>query len=172
MCCRNNLNVCAQPSGWWNRDVCMRQAGSWDILLQFLHLDEHLLGQQTSKKMWLNEETITTFMRGQQFWTISKRTTNQAWFLRLQKQKQVTSRDPGSQHLRGAWGRADHLSFLPAISKGISSPPFLGGAGAHTSFSVSPYCSKGPNEAFLEIPLWSHNYFYWLKSPRIQVENM
>jgi len=111
-------------------------------------------------------------MSGQQFWTMSKKTTNQAWFLRLQKQKQVTSRDPGSQHLRGAWGGADHLSFLPALTKGISSPPFLGGPGAHTSFSVSPYCNKGPNKAFLEIPLWSHNYFYWLKSPRIQVENM
>ena len=102
----------------------------------------------------------------------SKRATNQVLFLRLQKQKQVTSCDPCSQHHQGDRGGADHLSFLPALTKGISSPTFLGGVGAHTSFFVSLYCSKSPSEAFLEILLWSHNYFYWLKNPRIQVENM
>ena len=94
----------------------------------------------------------------------SKRATNQVLSLRLQKQKQVTSCDPCSQHHQGAWGGAYHLSFLPALTKGIISPPFLGGAGTHTSFSVSPYCSKSPNKAFLEIPLWFHNYFY-LRAP-------
>lgn len=45
--------------------VEMRQAGTWDPLLQYLNLDEHLLVQQNTKKLYGTKNNCVQVHLGQ-----------------------------------------------------------------------------------------------------------
>lgn len=59
----------AFPTCWGDstdvEDIVLRQAGTWDPLLQYLNLDEHLLVQQNTKKLYGTKNNCVQVHLGQ-----------------------------------------------------------------------------------------------------------
>ena len=59
--CTHSSNFIQSPSS----PLLLRQAGTWDPLLQSLHLDKHLHQQQNTKKLWVTENNCVHMQLGQ-----------------------------------------------------------------------------------------------------------
>ena len=89
--------------------ICLRQAGTWDPLLQCLYLDKHLLRQQNTKKTIRDESNSMHAQLGQ---IMNKKTKkSNCHFGGVQIKKQGSMRDACTWHYQRG-GRADHLHHL------------------------------------------------------------
>ena len=163
----------------------VRQAGTWDPLLQCLHLDKGLLEQQNTKKLYGTKNNCTHAQLGQIMDKKIQKDKN--------KKPTATSEEPGAKagycacplHTPPPKGWVKHLSQPSGLTPGPSPTltpcnepahsPQRASKGTCCLFSLShppdPRCSRDPNKALPEFLVWPLINFYLLRRPRTLVRH-
>lgn len=119
----------------WDRFLhrsCPRieQAGTWDPLLQGLHLDKHLLEKQNTNKLWGTENNYMHEQLGQIMTTKYKKTKTQLPLLRVPGWKHGATPNSCTEHHQGrgqtTWAsspvQSTHLPYTHPMEKLVHTP--------------------------------------------------
>ena len=149
--------------------------GTWDPLLQGLHLDKRLLEQQNTKELWGTKNNCVHVQSGQIMNSKIQKGQNATVtspLVRCQEQKHGTTRDPCTQHREGGGQTSSatppaptHWSAHLTPFKLTPRPPGMEQGYAFLAFAPS-CCSTSPSKDLSESLIGPLTNFYWLKSPR------
>ena len=145
--------------------------GTWDPLLQCLHLDKRLLEQQNTKKLYGTKNSCVHVHLGQIMDNkIQKDQKPNCHFWRVPSKNRVLCMHPAHNTTKRV-GKPPKLLLLPnprsrpyphPIS-GISLPPASGSDQGHLLLVFTPSCcSRNPNKALPKFLFWPLINFYWL----------
>ena len=123
--------------------------GTWDLLLQRLHLDKHLSKQQNTKKFEGTKNKYTTVQLGQIINSKTQKITNPIATIEVSEQKQEPVHDPAHSTTKGV-GRPPKPPLWPDPSPHIRdqlSLPSSGSKQGNLFLVFTPDgCSLSPNK--------------------------
>ena len=158
----------------------MRQAGTWDHLLQCLHLDKCFLQQQNTKKYkglnncihaQLGQLRNNKIQKDQKpnhhFWGVGSKSSVLHMIL-----AHTTTKGVGRPPKPPSGLTLDLPLPSSHLRDQLSPPPAPGSKQGNLLLVFSPSCcSTSPSKALPEFHFWPLINFYWLKSLRTQVSN-
>ena len=139
--------------------LCLRQAWTWDLLLQCMRLDTPLLQQQNTKKLYGIKNNWS------KFWTKDTRRPIDTYcrFWRVWSKCGLLRKSPAHNITKGG-GETPELPFQP--DPWTHPYPHSHEEPARPHLREQALCSRDPSNALPEFLVWPLVNFYWLRKAK------